>query len=236
MISYFDCRVILEQKLRKILLLLHILRRLNVAASGRTEIGIQAFGIPLRLVPTPNLWDEGLGVVDSVVETYLMVFVILQQVESVESYPRIMKKAGMDTEIEDREKTIMGRSNLLAKSVNGNIVSLESLLSEAPIPLFGNFRESFLELPDNFLTMLSCCELPWDCCAARFVGEGGKWSMNEMVKRKGNEADIRAHCEDAIFFYELDKKICGFPLSTKGLLFHTVEASFASRSHLMGLQ
>ncbi|XP_022733664.1 glycine--tRNA ligase, chloroplastic/mitochondrial 2 isoform X3 [Durio zibethinus] len=131
-------------------------------------------------------------------------------VESAESYPSIMKNAGINIEIEDRKKKILERSNLLAKSVNGNIVIQESLLSEvvnlveAPVPVLGKFNESFLELPDELLTM---------------VANG---AINEMVVRKGNEAVLRARYEDAKFFYELDtrKRFKDFRSQLKGILFH----------------
>ncbi|XVF23815.1 hypothetical protein REPUB_Repub13aG0072000 [Reevesia pubescens] len=104
-----------------------------------------------------------------------------QQVESAESYHSIMKNAGIDIEIEDRKKTILEHSNLLAKSVNGNITIKESLLSEvivaslfgefchkeacssstlifqvvnlveALVPVLGKFKKSFLKLPDDLL-------------------------------------------------------------------------------------
>ncbi|KAK3195209.1 hypothetical protein Dsin_026519 [Dipteronia sinensis] len=80
-------------------------------------------------------------------------------VESAESYVDVIRNAGISIEIEDRKKTILERSNALAKSVNGNIVVRESLLNEvinlveAPVPILGKFKESFLELPEDLLTM-----------------------------------------------------------------------------------
>ncbi|KAH7576211.1 hypothetical protein JRO89_XS01G0014100 [Xanthoceras sorbifolium] len=60
----------------------------------------------------------------------------------------------------DGKKTILECSNALAKSVNGNVVVRESLLNEvvnlvmAPVPILGMFKESFLELPEDLLTMV----------------------------------------------------------------------------------
>ncbi|XP_022733665.1 glycine--tRNA ligase, chloroplastic/mitochondrial 2 isoform X4 [Durio zibethinus] len=155
-------------------------------------------------------------------------------VESAESYPSIMKNAGINIEIEDRKKKILERSNLLAKSVNGNIVIQESLLSEvvnlveAPVPVLGKFNESFLELPDELLTMVMQKHQKYFA----ITDDNGKLlpyfvavangAINEMVVRKGNEAVLRARYEDAKFFYELDtrKRFKDFRSQLKGILFH----------------
>ncbi|KAA3471495.1 glycine--tRNA ligase, chloroplastic/mitochondrial 2 isoform X1 [Gossypium australe] len=155
-------------------------------------------------------------------------------VESAESYCSIMKNAGIGIDIEDRKKTILERSHLLAKSVNGNIAFQESLfnevvnLVEAPVPVLGKFKESFLELPDDLLTMVMQKHQKY----FPITDDNGKLlpyfiavangAINEMVVRKGNEAVLRARYEDAKFFYELDtnKRFKDFRTQLKGILFH----------------
>ncbi|KAK1558545.1 hypothetical protein Q3G72_003553 [Acer saccharum] len=155
-------------------------------------------------------------------------------VESAESYVDVIRNAGISIEIEDRKKTILERSNALAKSVNGHIVVRESLLNEvinlveAPVPILGKFKESFLELPEDLLTMVMQKHqkyfavtddkgklLPYFIAVAN-------GAINEMVVRKGNEAVLRARYEDAKFFYEMDtrKKFADFRDQLKGILFH----------------
>ncbi|KAI9181544.1 hypothetical protein LWI28_016017 [Acer negundo] len=155
-------------------------------------------------------------------------------VESAESYVDVIRNAGISIEIEDRKKTILECSNALAKSVNGNIVVRESLLNEvinlveAPVPILGKFKESFLELPEDLLTMVMQKHqkyfavtddkgklLPYFIAVAN-------GAINEMVVRKGNEAVLRARYEDAKFFYEMDtrKKFADFRGQLKGILFH----------------
>ncbi|CAN1145917.1 Glycine--tRNA ligase, chloroplastic/mitochondrial 2 [Linum perenne] len=81
------------------------------------------------------------------------------QVGSAESYASALMTAGINIDIEDRKKSILEQSNLLAKSVDGHILVQKNLLSEvvnlveAPVPVLGKFKESFLELPDDLLTM-----------------------------------------------------------------------------------
>ncbi|KAE8673537.1 Glycine--tRNA ligase 2 [Hibiscus syriacus] len=155
-------------------------------------------------------------------------------VESAESYASIMKNAGIDIDIEDRKKTILEHSHLLAKSVNGNIAFQESLfnevvnLVEAPVPVLGKFKESFLELPGDLLTMVMQKHQKY----FPITDDNGKLlpyfiavangTINEVVVRKGNEAVLRARYEDAKFFYELDtnKRFKDFRSQLKGILFH----------------
>ncbi|KAJ4727275.1 Glycine--tRNA ligase, chloroplastic/mitochondrial 2 [Melia azedarach] len=155
-------------------------------------------------------------------------------VQNAESYAGVMRNAGIQIEIEDRRKTILEHSKALAKSVNGQIVVRESLLNEvvnlveAPVPLLGKFKDSFLELPEDLLTMVMQKHqkyfavtddkgrlLPYFIAVAN-------GAINEMVVRKGNEAVLRARYEDAKFFYEMDtrKKFADFRGQLNGILFH----------------
>ncbi|KAH9733453.1 glycine--tRNA ligase 2 [Citrus sinensis] len=156
------------------------------------------------------------------------------KVQNAESYAGVMRNAGVKIKIEDRRKTIFDRSNALAKSVNGRIIFEESLLNEvvnlveAPVPVLGEFEDSFLELPEDLLTVVMKKHqkyfaltddkgrlLPYFIAVAN-------GAINEMVVRKGNEAVLRARYEDAKFFYEMDtrKKFADFQGQLKGILFH----------------
>ncbi|XP_031277499.1 glycine--tRNA ligase, chloroplastic/mitochondrial 2 isoform X2 [Pistacia vera] len=155
-------------------------------------------------------------------------------VESAESYADVMRNAGISIEIEDRKKTILELSNALAKSVNGRITVQQSLLNEvvnlveAPVPILGKFKESFLELPEDLLTMVMQKHQKYFA----LTDDKGKLlpyfiavangAIDEMVVRKGNEAVLRARYEDAKFFYEMDtcKKFAEFRGQLKGILFH----------------
>ncbi|WCJ23023.1 Glycine--tRNA ligase beta subunit [Euphorbia peplus] len=156
------------------------------------------------------------------------------EVKSAESYASIMRDAGICIKIEERKKNILEISERLAKSVNGHIHLQESLLDEvvnlveAPVPVLGKFRESFLELPEELLTMVmrkhqkyfaltdgSGKLLPYFIAVAN-------GAINETVVSKGNEAVLRARYEDAKFFYEMDtqKKFSEFQSQLQGILFH----------------
>ncbi|XP_024026458.1 glycine--tRNA ligase, chloroplastic/mitochondrial 2 isoform X1 [Morus notabilis] len=155
-------------------------------------------------------------------------------VETAESYAGQTRNAGINIEIEERKKRILEQSNALAKSVQGNVVIQEGLLNEvanlveAPVPVLGKFKESFLELPNDLLTMVmqkhqkyfaltdeNGTLLPYFIAVANGV-------IDEKVVKKGNEAVLRARYEDAKFFYGLDtrKRFSEFRSQLKGILFH----------------
>ncbi|XP_072059956.1 glycine--tRNA ligase, chloroplastic/mitochondrial 2 isoform X2 [Arachis hypogaea] len=156
------------------------------------------------------------------------------QVESAESYSVAMKHAGINVAVEDRKKIVVQQSNALAESVNGQIVIPTGLLDEvvnlveAPIPVLGKFKETFLALPKELLTMVmqkhqkyfAVCDdegqlLPYFIAVAN-------GAIDETTVRKGNEAVLRARYEDAKFFYEMDtrKKFSEFRKQLKDILFH----------------
>ncbi|KAK4569205.1 hypothetical protein RGQ29_004560 [Quercus rubra] len=155
-------------------------------------------------------------------------------VESAESYAKVMRNAGINVEIEERKKKILEHSNVLAKSVNGHTLFKEGLLDEvvnlveAPVPVLGKFKESFLELPKDLLTMVMQKHQKYFAISddtgrllPYFIAVANG-AIDETVVRKGNEAVLRARYEDAKFFYEMDtrKKFSEFRSKLKGILFH----------------
>ncbi|KAJ4951783.1 hypothetical protein NE237_028615 [Protea cynaroides] len=156
------------------------------------------------------------------------------EVENAECYIGEMKKAQISISTEDRKQTILEKLNSLAEGVGGHVIMQNSLLDEvvnlveAPVPIIGKFKESFLELPEDLLIMVMQKHqkyfsvrdvngrlLPYFITVAN-------GAINELVVRKGNEAVLRARYEDAKFFYEMDtrKKFSEFRSQLKGILFH----------------
>ncbi|KAJ6879316.1 glycine--tRNA ligase [Populus alba x Populus x berolinensis] len=156
------------------------------------------------------------------------------QVESAESYEGVMQNAGINIEIEGRKQSILEQSNELAKSVKGRILIQESLLNEvvnlveAPVPVLGKFKESFLELPEDLLKMVMQKHQKYFAITddsgrlLPFFIAVANGAINETVVKKGNEAVLRARYEDAKFFYEMDtrKKFSEFRNQLNGILFH----------------
>ncbi|XP_047337383.1 glycine--tRNA ligase, chloroplastic/mitochondrial 2 isoform X2 [Impatiens glandulifera] len=155
-------------------------------------------------------------------------------VERAEEYADAMRNSGICVDVEQRKKSILDRSNALAKCVSGCTVFPNGLLDEvanlveAPVPVLGKFNESFLELPKDLLVMVmqkhqkyfpitneSGTLLPYFIAVAN-------GAISESVVRHGNEAVLRARYEDAKFFYEMDthKRFSEFRSQLKGILFH----------------
>nr|KYP58908.1 hypothetical protein KK1_014330 [Cajanus cajan] len=122
------------------------------------------------------------------------------QVDGAESYSVAMKDVGINVSVEDRKKIIFEQSNALAESVNGQILIPKGLLDEvvnlveAPFPVLGKFKETFLDLPKDLLTMVmqkhqkyfAVCDangqlLPYFVAVAN-------GTIDETTVRKGNEA------------------------------------------------
>ncbi|KAF6152973.1 hypothetical protein GIB67_021578, partial [Kingdonia uniflora] len=83
------------------------------------------------------------------------------EVDNSEAYVSIMKKAGISVEFEERKNKIVEHANSLAAGVGGHLIVQNTLLGEvvnlveAPIPILGRFKDSFLELPKDLLIMAS---------------------------------------------------------------------------------
>ncbi|KAG5043074.1 hypothetical protein JHK87_006989 [Glycine soja] len=156
------------------------------------------------------------------------------QMESAESYSVSIKNVGINVSVEDRKKIIFEQSNALAESVNGQILIPKGLLDEvvnlveAPFPVLGKFKETFLDLPKDLLTMvMQKHQKYFAVCGANgqllpyFVAVANG-AIDETTVRKGNEAVLRARYEDAKFFYEMDtrKRFSEFRKQLKNILFH----------------
>ncbi|KAI6692074.1 hypothetical protein NL676_019784 [Syzygium grande] len=155
-------------------------------------------------------------------------------VESAESYAALMRKAGIEIDIEERRNQIFRQSAALAESAKGQIVVNDGLLNEvvnlveAPVPILGKFNESFLELPKDLLTMVMQKHQKYFAIADHsgrllpyFIAVANG-TVDRTVVKKGNEAVLRARYEDAKFFYEMDtrKRFSEFQSQLKGILFH----------------
>ncbi|XP_017226569.1 glycine--tRNA ligase, chloroplastic/mitochondrial 2 isoform X1 [Daucus carota subsp. sativus] len=156
------------------------------------------------------------------------------RVDNAESYVKVMQQAGVSVDIEQRKKTILELSNALAKRVDGQIVMQNNLLDEvvnlveAPVPVLGEFNESFLVLPKELLIMVMQKHQKYFALTDAhgkllpYFISVANGTINKKVVQKGNESVLRARYEDAKFFYELDtgKKFTDFRDQLKGILFH----------------
>ncbi|KAE8646780.1 glycine--tRNA ligase, chloroplastic/mitochondrial 2 isoform X1 [Cucumis sativus] len=156
------------------------------------------------------------------------------KVDSAESFMGAMKDAKIDLEVEDRKRKILDQSSMLAQSINGKTVIHEDLLDEVvnlvetPVSILGKFNDSFLELPEDLLTMVMQKHQKYfsirnaDGKLMPYFIAVANGEIDDKVVRKGNEAVLRARYEDAKFFYETDtsKKFSQFRNQLSGILFH----------------
>lgn len=156
------------------------------------------------------------------------------KIANAESYLDVMQHAGVSVDVEVRKKAILDRSNALASGVNGRIVMNMELLDEvanlveAPLPVLGNFEDSFLKLPKELLIMVMLKHQKYfaiidehDELLPYFVSVANG-AITDAVVRKGNEAVLRARYEDARFFYDMDtsKRFSEYQSHLKGIIFH----------------
>ncbi|KAL3516847.1 hypothetical protein ACH5RR_023749 [Cinchona calisaya] len=156
------------------------------------------------------------------------------KVGRAETYVELMQHTGISVVIEQRKKTILERSNALAESVNGHLVMQNNLLDEvanlveAPVPVLGEFKNSFLKLPKELLIMVMQKHQKYFAITDKngemlpYFISVANGAIDDVVVRKGNEAVLRARYEDAKFFYEMDtsKRFSEFQSQLKGILFH----------------
>ncbi|XP_034590564.1 glycine--tRNA ligase, chloroplastic/mitochondrial 2 isoform X2 [Setaria viridis] len=153
------------------------------------------------------------------------------KVETAESYLSAVEKAGLLIDMQERKERVLRDSTILAKGVGGDFIAPDSLLQEvvnlveAPMPILGQYDDSFLELPKDVMqkhqkyfavTSKSTGNLlPYFIAVAN-------GAIKEEVVRRGNEAVLRARYEDAKFFYKMDtqKKFSEFRGQLNGILFH----------------
>ncbi|MDO9508839.1 MAG: glycine--tRNA ligase subunit beta [Thermovirgaceae bacterium] len=121
-----------------------------------------------------------------------------------------------------REKMLSGISTL-EKEIGGKAVLYEDLLEENlflveyPVPFYGSFDPSYLEMPEEVLITTMKNHQRYfpvrDSSGALrpfFIGVSNNRATNMSVVREGNERVLRARLSDAAFFWAADQKI---PLS-----------------------
>jgi glycyl-tRNA synthetase beta chain len=92
-------------------------------------------------------------------------------------------------------------------------------LVEYPVPFFGSFDHSFLDIPSEVLvTSMKNHQRyfpvrdPSGALKPFFIGVSNNRAANMAVVREGNERVLRARLSDAAFFWKEDQKV---PLSAR---------------------
>jgi glycyl-tRNA synthetase beta chain len=117
-----------------------------------------------------------------------------------------------------REKMLAGIA-ALEKEIEGHTDICQDLaeenlyLVEYPVPFYGSFDESYLEMPEEVLTTTMASHQRYfsvrdgnEKLKALFVGVSNNRATNMGVVREGNERVLRARLADANFFWREDQK------------------------------
>ena len=141
------------------------------------------------------------------------------EIDSVDNYFKILEDNYCIVEQDKRKDTILYESERLAKSKGGQVLLDEDLLNEItniveyPTPMIGKIKEEYLSLPKDVIVTPMKEQLRFVPVADNSgelmpyfvtVRNGNSDYIDSVIK--GNEKVLGARLEDAIFFYEEDRK------------------------------
>lgn len=141
------------------------------------------------------------------------------KVESLAGYEKAMRDNFVIVDPEERKKMILNGVAGLEKELGASIVVDEELLEENvhlveyPVVFYGSFDASFLEIPEEVLTLSMAKNqryFPVRGSDGRlmpyFIGVSNNMAKNMAVVREGNERVLRARLYDAAFFWKEDQQ------------------------------
>lgn len=140
-------------------------------------------------------------------------------IDAPAKYLDVLKKAYVLADFAARRKKIVAGVEKAAKEAGGIPVVSDALydevtgLTEWPVPLTGNFAESFLSLPKEVIIATLTSHQRYFPIAddsgsllPRFITMANLESRDPGRVRSGNERVIRPRLADAAFFWETDKR------------------------------
>jgi glycyl-tRNA synthetase beta chain len=158
------------------------------------------------------------------------------EVADAASYVTALKAAHVIVNPAERGTRLEADLNEAAAKAGGTVVPNPGLLEEntflveSPSVVCGNFEERFLELPDEVLITSMREHQRYFSLRGKdgkllphFIAVNNTLTRNPDVVRQGHEKVLRARLSDAMYFYQVDKKI---PLGDrveelKGVVFHS---------------
>lgn len=138
-------------------------------------------------------------------------------VSSLEGYEKAMRDNYVIVDPEERKKMILAGIAGLEKDLGARIHIDEALLEENvhlveyPVVFHGSFEESFLEIPEEVLTLSMAKNQRYfpvhdadGKLMAYFIGVSNNKAKDMKIVREGNERVLRARLYDAAFFWKED--------------------------------
>lgn len=140
-------------------------------------------------------------------------------INSVDEYVDTLKKNYVLVDHRERKSIIRFESEKLAKSIGGKIQDDEAIIDqvtnlvEYPTPLLGTIKDKYLDLPDEVIITPMKDHLRYfpvmndqNNLMNHFITVRNGNSDYIDIVRRGNERVLDARLEDAVFFFNEDKK------------------------------
>ncbi|MEN8141878.1 MAG: glycine--tRNA ligase subunit beta [Thermodesulfobacteriota bacterium] len=140
-------------------------------------------------------------------------------VQDFRHYRQEMARLQVMVDMDERQAQVAREINEAAKSSGGEIVMDQTLLAtvtnlvESPHGVCGSFSQKFLELPDEVLTTSMAVNQKYFTLAddkgallPYFVAVNNTEVKDLAISRQGHERVLRARLEDALFFFNEDRK------------------------------
>lgn len=141
------------------------------------------------------------------------------RIESPAGYEKAMRDNYVIVDPEERRQMILDGIKELEKELGAQIIVDEDLLEENvhlveyPVVFYGSFEESFLDIPEEVLTLSMAKNQRYfpvrgsdGRLMAYFIGVSNNKARDMRVVREGNERVIRARLYDAAFFWKEDQQ------------------------------
>lgn len=139
------------------------------------------------------------------------------KIESPPQYESAMTENCVVVDPEERKRMILDSIRLIERELGAKVDVAEALLNENvhlveyPVVFYGSFDESFLDIPEEVLTLSMAKNQRYfpvrnasGKLMAHFIGVSNNRAKDMQVVRDGNERVLRARLYDAAFFWKED--------------------------------
>ena len=166
------------------------------------------------------------------------------------NYQQVLAKQDVEIDIDRRRQMISQAVQQAAQQSGGQVVLDEQLLDtvtnlvEIPQAVCGSFAEKFLALPPEVLTTSMRVNQKYFTVAAEdgsllpyFVAVNNTRVKDMAISRQGHERVLRARLEDALFFYQEDRKksLADNIPALEGVIFQAELGTMAEKSSRIAL-
>ncbi len=140
------------------------------------------------------------------------------KIENAPDYEKILRNMAVVVSIEERRKILIKQLDWAAGEGGGvwdkdeDLISEIVAMTEHPVPVLGHFEQKFLELPQPLISLVLKKQLKFfpllrsGRVINAFMGIRDGVSEGQNLVREGFERVLVARLNDAVFFFEKDRK------------------------------